>query len=269
MGVSMSLLRYAGGKTRGIKILLSYFEGIKEVASPFFGGGSFELELAARGVKVHAYDNFSLLINFWQSVIFDPEDIADICTRYFPMEKDRFYELQKTINSYDKLERAAIFYALNRCSFSGTTLSGGMSPGHARWTESAIERLRNFRVENITVEEMDFKNSIALHSDINLFCDPPYFLRKDRNNLYGVKGNGHKGFDHHGLLEILKSRDKWLMTYNDCREVREMYASYRIVETSWKYGMNKDKKSSEIIIVSDDWILPETRKSLADYFEVT
>ncbi|MFP3015923.1 MAG: hypothetical protein ACEY3B_06610 [Wolbachia sp.] len=40
-----------------------------------------------------------------------------------------FYSLQKTFFTLrDRVEIAAAFFALNRSSFNGTTLSGGMSP---------------------------------------------------------------------------------------------------------------------------------------------
>lgn len=40
------------------------------------------------------------------------------------------------------------------------------------------------------------------------------------------------------------------MTYNNCNYIRNLYKDYTIIETSWKYGMNKSKKSSEIVILS-------------------
>ena len=61
----------------------------------------------------------------------------------------------------DKTERAAIFYVLNRSSFSGTTFSGGMSPGHPRFNAAAIERVKNFKASNIRIEMKDFRESIA------------------------------------------------------------------------------------------------------------
>ena len=33
----------------------------------------------------------------------------------------------------------------------GFTISGGMSPGHPRFTKSSIDRLRNFNIKNIGV----------------------------------------------------------------------------------------------------------------------
>ena len=40
------------------------------------------------------------------------------------------------------------------------------------------------------------------------------------------------------------------LTYNDDEYIRGLYKDFIIIDASWAYGMNKSKKSSEIIIVS-------------------
>ena len=60
----------------------------------------------------------------------------------------------------------------------------------------------------------------------------------------------HEGFDHQLLCDLLKNRDNWLLSYNDCEVIRELYKDFEIVEASWAYGMNKSKKSSEVLIMS-------------------
>ena len=63
-----SPLRYPGGKSRAIKIIIEYFpKSIKVMSSHFVGGGSIELYLSENS-KIIAYDNFDLLINFWNQL---------------------------------------------------------------------------------------------------------------------------------------------------------------------------------------------------------
>ena len=60
----------------------------------------------------------------------------------------------------------------------------------------------------------------------------------------------HEGFDHARLATWLRGNDRrWVLTYNDCPYIRELYKDFEIVDASWSYGMNKSKQSSEIIIV--------------------
>lgn len=244
-----SVLRYPGGKTRALSFLLPFFpKNIKTLVSPFIGGASVELSLAAKGIKVYGYDIFTPLVEFWQCALKQSSKLANEVERQFPLEKASFYNLQKTHTTLKtKLQRAAAYYVLNRSSFSGSTLSGGMSPGHPRFTKTAIERLRNFRNSNIIIAQADYKESLLKHDEDFAYLDPPYLIK---NALYGSKGNAHKDFDHEGLAAILLKRDKWILSYNDCDEIRKIYSKFRMITPDWKYGMSKDKSSKELLIFS-------------------
>ena len=154
-----SPLRYPGGKTRGVEFITQFFpKKLDKLLSPFFGGGSIELSIAAKGTLIYGYDIFSPLVEFWQCLLTQPNQLADAVEKFYPLSKENFYKLQRTQTQFKtKLERAAVYYVLNRSSFSGATLSGGMSPNHPRFTLTSIERLRNYFNPNIKVERADFK----------------------------------------------------------------------------------------------------------------
>ena len=91
-------------------------------------------------------------------------------------------------------------------------------------------------------------NNQAFNSQNNIiFLDPPYYL-KNKSKLYGNNGDMHETFDHEKLFEIISKRKNWIMTYNNCDYIKNLYKKFKIIETSWTYGMNKTKKSSEILI---------------------
>lgn len=246
-----SPLRYPGGKSRAVKKIMPLLRG-KELLSPFIGGASIEIACANNGKLVYGYDCYLPLVNFWRCALETPKDVADIAEKYLPMSKEKFYELQRDIGNMESpVDMAAAFYAVNRCSFSGTTQSGGMSPGHPRFNNSAIDRLKNFACPNLSVQMSDFKDSLAAHPKMFAYLDPPYALGS-ASVLYGNHGNTHRNFDHVGLAEILSSRGDWVLSYNDCEFVRDTYSSHRIETISFSYGMNKTKISSEVIIFSKD-----------------
>lgn len=249
-----SPLRYPGGKTRGVDFITQFFpKNLDKLLSPFFGGGSIELSVAAKGTLVLGYDIFSPLVEFWQCLITQPNELAIEVEKYYPLPKEKFYELQKTQMKFKtKLERAAVYYVLNRASFSGATLSGGMSPEHPRFTVTSIERLRKFSNQNINVDKADFKTSLQKHPFTFTYLDPPYLIK---STLYGKKGNAHKDFDHEGLAAILQQREHWILSYNDCDEIRNMYEGFHILTPNWKYGMSNDKVSKEILIFSKNYKL--------------
>ena len=253
---SRSLLRYPGGKTRGVDFITQFFpKRLDNLLSPFFGGGSIELAIAAKGTRVYGYDIFSPLVEFWQCVCTKPRELASEVEKYFPLPKHDFYELQKAQTRFKtKLQRAAVYYVLNRSSFSGSTLSGGMSPDHPRFTETAIKRLKKFYNPNIIIKKGGFKQSLANHPHTFTYLDPPYLVE---SSLYGRNGDAHKGFDHEGLADILKGRKHWILSYNDCEVIREMYTGFHMLTPNWKYGMSNDKSSKEVLIFSRDFKIKE------------
>jgi len=70
--------------------------------------------------------------------------------------------------------------------------------------------------------------------------------------LYGLRGDTHRGFDHKALAELLNKRDRWILSYNDCQEIRELYKNNPILSIEWLYGMSKNKQSNEVLVLSKD-----------------
>lgn len=244
-----SPLRYPGGKSRAVRTIYELLPDIKHLVSPFFGGGSVELYCATQGIKVHGADAFKPLVEFWKQALRNPVRLAEQVSKFLPLQKETFYAMQQELREVkDSMQLATKFFVLNRASFSGTTLSGGMSPGHPRFTASAIERLQNFRVKNLTVKFADYRKTIQANPDKFLYLDPPYAIKSD--NLYGHRGDMHKGFDHEELAAILKSRSGWILSYNNSPEITRLYQGYDIIEPNWTYGMSNNKKSREALILS-------------------
>ena len=248
--MTISLLRYPGGKTRavdGIKALIH--SSSKELVSPFLGGASVEISCARDGIKVFGSDDFNPLVNFWKQAKENPTHLAAEIERHFPLEKSEFYKLQKEFNQIQsKRRQAAVFFALNRSSFSGTTLSGGMSPGHPRFTQKSIQRVREFQADNLSVELLDWKEALEAHPDKLLYLDPPYAIASD--NLYGKNGDKHKGFNHQALAAALRKRDGWILSYNDDPYIRQLYKGFKISTPKWTYGMGNNKQSNEVLITN-------------------
>ena len=72
--VCLSPLRYAGGKSKAVGLILKELQYILKpgttIVSLFFGGGSFELVLSQElGFNVIGYDTFDMLTNFWDILI--------------------------------------------------------------------------------------------------------------------------------------------------------------------------------------------------------
>ena len=142
-------------------------------------------------------------------------------------------------------------------------MSGGMSPGAKRFTESSVTRLREFRAPNVKVRLGDVFDVMQDVAELDpeqtiLYLDPPYKI--DDSALYGHKGNAHRGFDHQKLSEMVHNLNslgfRIVLSYNDIDSIRCMYSNYLITPLSWSYGMKNVSsgsmgQSSEMIVLSD------------------
>jgi len=262
--MNKSPLRYVGGKTRACKkldeIVNKYFDinEYKNIISPFFGGGSFEFYIQNKyNLNIIANDKFTLLYNFWKHC---KETNNKLCYKLYKfldtIDKDTFIKIRNKINDENsKFKQAYMYFIINRCSFSGSTLSGGFSneASKKRFTKSSIDNIKKLNLDNFEIYNYDYKeflNEYYNECDDFIFLDPPYCLGDKASKLYGNKGDMHENFDHEKLYSYISTKSNWIITYNNCDYIKKLYKKYIIIETSWTYGMNKSKKSSEIVIIS-------------------
>ena len=210
-----SPLRYPGGKTRACKkldlIMKNHFNvsEFNNLISPFFGGGSFEFYIQNNyKLNIIANDKFTPLYNFWNICKTNKEQLCIELTKKINMiDKDTFISLRKQImEEKNILNQSIMYFIINRCSFSGATLSGGFSveASKKRFTQSSIERIRNLNLSKFNIYNLDFEKFINKHQDKQnlLFLDPPYYLEKE-SILYGNNGDMHEPFDHKKLYNCL------------------------------------------------------------------
>ena len=256
-----SPLRYPGGKTRACKtlddILLQYYNinEFNTIVSPFLGGGSFEFYIQNNyNLNIKANDKFTPLYNFWISCKLHKESLCNtLTTKLDQIDKATFIDIRKNImNEKDILQQSIMYFIINRCSFSGATLSGGFSAESSkkRFTQSSIDKINHLDLEHFSIYNLDFEEFIEAnqHDNYLLFLDPPYYL-KTKSKLYGNNGDMHNTFDHDKLYRCISKKNNWIMTYNNCDYIKELYKDFTLIETSWSYGMNKSKKSSELVII--------------------
>ena len=271
--VSLSPLRYAGGKSNAVGLILSHFPVLqtKKIVSPFFGGGSFEIAMAAElGYEVVGYDIFGMLVNFWQQILTNPDPFADELAKLVP-DKDNFTRNRHILLHYwetikpaelkyktkNRLELTdeektrltespllqAVYYYYNMQLSYGPMFLGWQSSVYLKPDRyaSIVERARAFAPGKVSVRCDSFENVIRNHPNDFLFLDPPYYLGEDSKMFKGIYPNSnfaihHNAFDHKLMCELLKQhKGGFFITYNDCPTIREMYAGYTQHFPSWQY----------------------------------
>ncbi len=251
-----SPLRYPGGKTRAIPILLSYvntyFPNTDILVSPFLGGGSFEIYMQDHGYTVYGNDLFYPLYTFWKVARTRNAELVENVKSKMPVTKEIFLNMRSSINeTSDELEIATMYYIINRCSFSGSTFCGGFSKQAStdRLNESSLETLKNLNISNIHLSNLDCCEFLKQQKETNnmiVYADPPYYIS---NYIYGKDGDMHHSFDHETFAKEIKKRKNWIVSYNDCDYIRSLYSGCQFFIEEWSYGMNSSKKSNEILIL--------------------
>lgn len=229
MSNNISPLRYPGGKTRACKYLKTiideHFDITKfnNLISPFFGGGSFEFYLQNQyNINIIANDKFTPLYNFWYVCKNNNTQLVNkLISSLNTITKTVFTNYRKNILiESDIINQAYMYFIINRCSFSGATLSGGYSEeaSKKRFTLSAINKIEQLDLTKFDIYNNDFE--IFINNNYNdkniLFLDPPYYL-------YGNNGDLHESFDHIKLFNCISKYKNWILTYNDCVYIRDLY----------------------------------------------
>jgi len=183
-------------------------------------------------------DKFTPLYNFWKQIKTNKDILCDELNKIKSVSKEQFTNYRNTIMELNNnmLQQSLQYFIINRCSFSGATLSGGFSK------EASLKRFTPSSINKIKL--LDFTNEKTL-----IFLDPPYYLEK-KSKLYGNNGDMHENFNHNLLYDLIKTQKNWIITYNNCDYIKNLYKDYLIIDVNWSYGMNKSKTSAEIIILS-------------------
>lgn len=81
-----------------------------------------------------------------------------------------------------------------------------------------------------------------------VFLDPPYYDKGP-----GLYTNFYKHNDHLNISEIIKNklRKKWIVTYDNVEEIKQMYSQKNIIEYSLNYSAHRQYKGKEVFIYED------------------
>ena len=162
---------------------------------------------------------------------------------------------------YD-LRRAAMFLKLLRYSYSSGGKSFACQPMNIRGLFRLIQDV-SIRLENAVIENQDFEVLIKHYDRENTFfyCDPPYY-----SSEY-VYQCGFTWDDHLRLKNTLaNSKGKWLVSYNDCEEIRNLYDGYSFFDFTRLHNMkqriNAGEQFPELLISNYDMYERQRNKPL-------
>ncbi len=245
-------LRYPGGKSRAVPKLANFIPNLDEYQvyrEPFLGGGSVALWVTQNypNTRVWVNDLYEPLVNFWKTLQDDGDKLQrklmELKSR-FPDQgsaKGLFLEAKEIINDREKshLDRAISFYVANKCSFSGLTESSSFSKqaSDSNFSMRGIEKLKfySYAIRNWTITNYDYAALLDDNRHAFVYLDPPYDIK---DNLYGKKGNMHRGFDHDKFAHICDNYVcRQLVSYNASQMIKDRFKDWIAAEFDHTYTM--------------------------------
>ena len=188
-----------------------------------FGGGGWVLFHKTPG-KFEVYNDFNPnLANLYRCVRDHPEELCEEL-RYSLNSRTDFEHIREVLKSktaIPDIKRAAYFYQIIRESYASGLDSFGAQP-HNMWRNFPLITEASRRLQNVVIENKDFEKLIAQYDRPNtiFYLDPPYYETED---YYEDVGFGRA--DHERLCNaLMKIKGKFLLSYNDCPEIRELYS---------------------------------------------
>jgi DNA adenine methylase len=262
-----SPFRYPGSKNKMLPILMKYIDPLVSKDNKFIdffvGGGSVVLEVASKfpNAQLFINDKDFWIYSFWKIVVDgNDKELQDLFLFIDqPPTLDLFYKLRAS-SPVDLIGAAYRAIYFNRTTFSGILSSGPIGGKdqlsrykidcryNAKKIKDKILKCRNLLKGRTTVTNNDVTQHVLITSNYTSYLDPPYY--KKGKTLYPIFMSNK---EHEDLAKILQIRQNWILSYDDCDEVRNLYKNNNIIDLAVRYSINGKKdiweNKNEVIII--------------------
>lgn len=278
-----SPLRYPGGKAS-----LSKFIGKIAKLNNLEGGVYFELYAGGAGAalnllyeglfsRIHINDFDFRIYSMWDSILYNNDKFIELIeitpvTMNEWLNQKRIYESGKANTN---LELGFATFFLNRTNRSGIIYKAGPIGGmeqkgnfliDVRFNKldliNRIKKIASFR-DKIKLTNLDaiyiLKNLDEFKSPeekLFIYLDPPYY--KKGKELY-LNNYGHE--NHLDLSLVMNSLNEnldWLISYDNVKEIRQMYDCFRQSKFDLSYTLQSKKMGNELLIFSPNLIIGDS-----------
>lgn len=256
--MSISALKWIGGKSKHSHQYLSRIPNHKIFVSPFCGACHIELVKEKSQVEI-INDIDDRLINFLCVAQKNPIDLAELCSR-LPYSETLYNKFKQEGKHKESLQDAAMFLYMNTAGYNAggnkykTGFSTSKTINKAEQYQNKILKIQNMsdRIKNWQILNRDFRKCFESYDskDTFFFVDPPYFGKE-----YLYNGNFSEQ-DHKDLAEILNSvTGKVMLCYYPDENIEKYYKGWNMysfeVTSHMKHGdIGTLPKKTELILTN-------------------
>lgn len=245
-----SIISWVGGKKSLCDTLIPRFPAKYERYIEVFGGGGWLL-FKKQPDPFEVYNDFNGdLVNLFRVARDNPDALIEAMELDIHSRED-FFDAKRRLKEGDYKtpeERAWMFYHVNMSSFSHDMDNFGTKP---RALKLDLLKDAALRLRSTVIENRDFEKVIKIYDrpESFFYCDPPYYGTEDYYQNINFDRSHHERLRN--VLMGIKGR--FLLSYNDCPEIRELYADRGLyIETTQRQNNMSDGQYDELIISNYD-----------------
>lgn len=261
-------LRYPGGKSQLAPLIVEVLRSnglfYGEYAEPFAGGAGIAMTLLLNGYvhRIHLNDFDESIYAFWHSVLNQSEELCTL-VETVKVDMDEWHRQREIhlTSGHDLLARGFSTLFLNRTNRSGILKAGvigglkqdGNYKLDCRFNrKDLIRKIKRIaanrqRISLSKLDAVEFISTVLPETGKNTLVnlDPPYF-----NKGQELYTNAYQKDDHAVLAKAVHSIERrWIVTYDDTPEIRELYARYPLYSSQLNYSAQVKRVGCELLIL--------------------
>lgn len=234
-----SFISWIGGKKSLRKKILEQFPKEFGRYIEVFGGAGWILFSKEKHAKLEVYNDVNNnLVNLFRCIKYHPEAVQKELDYVF-MSREQFLEAKEQIEyrGITDIQRAARFYIMIKESFGSDLRSFCVCSRNMNSAKEYLSMVAE-RLNTVIIENLDFQRIIKTYDrpEALFYLDPPYYQTE---KYYPDRFMPE---DHIRLKETLDNiNGKFLLSYNDCEYVRELYKDYTIIAVERMNNLIKEE----------------------------
>ncbi|CUU82889.1 type II DNA modification methyltransferase [Campylobacter hyointestinalis] len=215
-------------------------------------GGALSIFYQKEPSKVEIVNDInSDLINLHRVIRTRPHSLSIVINSLF-RSRELFYDIKESkLKPRNNIEAAAFYFYLLTTSFGSKGDNFAMTKSRTHKNIYRDFYVYSKRLKQALIENLSYDRLIKEYdsNETLFYVDPPYV---GTERYYKMK-DGFTMRDHENLATILKGiKGKFILSYNNCEAVRELYKGFAFKELSVNYSLNgkSREKGSELLIMN-------------------
>ncbi|AQW87912.1 adenine-specific DNA methyltransferase [Campylobacter pinnipediorum subsp. caledonicus] len=250
MQTTKAAFGWVGGKSKLAKDIIALMPKHDKYVEVF--GGALSVFYQKEPSKIEVVNDINgELINLHRVIKTRPQSLS-VELNNMLRSREIFYLIKdKKIKPRNNIQRAAFYFYLISLSFGAKGNNFAMCKGRNSKNIYRDFTLQSRKLKRAVIENMSYERLIKEYdsNDTLFYLDPPYVGTES----YYKTPKDFNIADHKNLSYMLNNINaKFILSYNDCDLVRELYSDFIIKELNIRYTLNAktNKINKELLIMN-------------------